>query len=29
MSKLKQSLESGKFVVTGEIGPPKGVDLEK
>lgn len=29
MSKLKQSLEGGKFVVTGEIGPPKGVDLEK
>jgi len=29
MSKLKQSLESGKFVVTGEIGPPKGVDLGK
>jgi methylenetetrahydrofolate reductase (NADPH) len=29
MSKLKQSLENGKFVVTGEIGPPKGVDLEK
>jgi methylenetetrahydrofolate reductase (NADPH) len=29
MSKLKQSLESGKFVVTGEIGPPKGVELKK
>ncbi len=29
MSKLKQALESGKFVVTGEIGPPKGVDLDK
>jgi methylenetetrahydrofolate reductase (NADPH) len=29
MSKLKQALKSGKFVVTGEIGPPKGVDLEK
>lgn len=29
MSKLKQALEDGKFVVTGEIGPPKGVDLEK
>jgi methylenetetrahydrofolate reductase (NADPH) len=29
MSKLKQSLESGKFVVTGEIGPPKGVNLDK
>jgi methylenetetrahydrofolate reductase (NADPH) len=29
MSKLKQALESGRFVVTGEIGPPKGVRLEK
>jgi methylenetetrahydrofolate reductase (NADPH) len=29
MSKLRQSLESGQFVVTGEIGPPKGVDLDK
>ena len=29
MSKLQQTLEEGKFVVTGEIGPPKGVDLEK
>jgi 5,10-methylenetetrahydrofolate reductase len=29
MSKLKQALESGQFVVTGEIGPPKGVGLEK
>jgi methylenetetrahydrofolate reductase (NADPH) len=29
MSKLKQSLESGQFVVTGEIGPPKGVSLDK
>jgi len=29
MSKLMQVLESGKFVVTGEIGPPKGVDLGK
>ena len=29
MSKLKQALESGQFVVTGEIGPPKGVDLDK
>jgi 5,10-methylenetetrahydrofolate reductase len=29
MSKLKQLLESGKFAVTGEIGPPKGVELEK
>jgi len=29
MSKLEQALESGRFVVTGEIGPPKGVDLDK
>ncbi|NQT30868.1 MAG: methylenetetrahydrofolate reductase [Deltaproteobacteria bacterium] len=29
MSKLQQALESGRFVVTGEIGPPKGVDLDK
>ena len=29
MSKLRQKLESGEFIVTGEIGPPKGVDLEK
>lgn len=29
MSKLKQALESGEFVVTGEIGPPKGVDIGK
>ncbi len=29
MSKLKQAVESGQFVVTGEIGPPKGVALDK
>jgi methylenetetrahydrofolate reductase (NADPH) len=29
MSRLAQALESRKFVVTGEIGPPKGVDLGK
>jgi methylenetetrahydrofolate reductase (NADPH) len=29
MSKLKQALEAGRFVVTGEIGPPKGVGLDK
>jgi methylenetetrahydrofolate reductase (NADPH) len=29
MSRLKQALGSGQFVVTGEIGPPKGVDLAK
>ncbi len=27
MSKLKESLEQGKFTITGEIGPPKGYDL--
>jgi 5,10-methylenetetrahydrofolate reductase len=29
MSKLKQALESGRFVVTGEIGPPKGANLSQ
>ncbi len=29
MSKLKQVLKDEIFAVTGEIGPPKGVDLEK
>jgi len=29
MSKFKEKLESGEFLVTGEIGPPKGVDLDK
>lgn len=29
VSKLKQALDSGKFVITSEIGPPKGTDLEK
>jgi len=28
MSKLQESLEQGKFTVTGEIGPPKGVELK-
>jgi len=28
MSRLQHAFERGKFVVTGEIGPPKGVDLE-
>lgn len=28
MSKLQESLESGKFTVTGEIGPPKGNNVE-
>jgi 5,10-methylenetetrahydrofolate reductase len=29
VSKLRETLEGKGFVVTGEIGPPKGVDLEK
>jgi 5,10-methylenetetrahydrofolate reductase len=29
MSKLKESLEKGKFVITGEIAPPKGTDVSK
>jgi 5,10-methylenetetrahydrofolate reductase len=29
MSKLKQALQDGKFVISGEIGPPKGVDIEQ
>jgi len=29
MSNLKQALQDKKFVVSGEIGPPKGVDIEK
>ena len=28
MSKLQESLESGRFTVTGEIGPPKGTNVE-
>jgi len=28
-SRFKQALESGKFVVTSEIAPPKGTNLEK
>ncbi|MDY6827104.1 MAG: methylenetetrahydrofolate reductase [Bacillota bacterium] len=27
VSKLEQALNSGQFVVTGELGPPKGADL--
>lgn len=27
MSKLKQSLEAGHFTFTGEVGPPKGIDI--
>lgn len=29
VSTFKQALNSGKFVVTGEIAPPKGIKLEK
>jgi methylenetetrahydrofolate reductase (NADPH) len=29
MSKLRQAIEGKEFVVTGEIGPPKGVNLDK
>ena len=29
MSTLKQTLEEEVFVVTGEVGPPKGIDLEE
>ena len=29
MTKLKEALTSGKFVVTSEVGPPKGVNIEK
>ena len=28
LSKLQAKLESGQFVVTGEIGPPKGINVE-
>lgn len=28
MNRFKEALDSGKFVVTAEIGPPKGVNLE-
>jgi len=27
MSKLQESLQKGAFTITGEVGPPKGVDL--
>ncbi len=29
MSSLKKNLDKGNFVVTGEIGPPKGTHIEK
>ena len=25
---LREAFDSGKFVVTGEIGPPKGTNIE-
>jgi len=29
MSRLQEALEAGEFVVTGEIGPPKGIDTHE
>ncbi len=29
VSKFKEALNSGKFVISGEIGPPKGTNIEK
>jgi len=29
MSRLQEALEAGQFVVTGEIGPPKGIDTHE
>jgi len=29
MSKLEEALSAGKFVVTSEVGPPKGVNIDK
>ncbi|MFP4058241.1 MAG: methylenetetrahydrofolate reductase [Candidatus Brocadiia bacterium] len=29
MSRLQDALEAGQFVVTGEIGPPKGIDTHE
>ena len=28
-SKFHEALESKKFVVTAEVGPPKGVDIDE
>ena len=28
MSQLQKKLDAGEFVVTGEIGPPKGINIE-
>ena len=29
ISSFKKALESGKFVITSEVAPPKGTNLEK
>ncbi len=29
MSKLKQALDTGEFVITAEVGPPKGTDVSQ
>ncbi|MBW2078995.1 MAG: 5,10-methylenetetrahydrofolate reductase, partial [Deltaproteobacteria bacterium] len=29
ISAFKKALESGKFVITSEVAPPKGTNLEK
>ena len=29
MTKLKEALTAGKFVVTSEVGPPKGINIDK
>ena len=29
ISAFKKALKSGKFVVTSEVAPPKGINLEK
>jgi 5,10-methylenetetrahydrofolate reductase len=29
MTKLKEGLSAGKFVITSEVGPPKGVNIDK
>jgi hypothetical protein len=29
MTKLQEGLRAGKFVVTSEVGPPKGVNIDK
>ena len=29
MTKLEKALSAGEFVVTSEVGPPKGINIEK